>query len=107
MSSYALQNQSCYVNDEVYAEVQWNVPQLFTYEVVRVGPLVESLVHRFLGGRGHLDSVMMIVVIEKVIVRYVIVDYFFRVMVMIEWVLVVAGKLYRFRRVIVLETRWL
>lgn len=67
MPSYALQDQRSDVKYEVDAEVERDVPKLFTYEVVRVRFFVKTLVHHF-RRRGMVLGYMVVDYIVVVVV---------------------------------------
>ena len=84
MPGYALEHKGRDVNDEVDTEVERHVPQLLADIIVRIRPLVQSLIHhlRLLGGH-RVRTVMMMVMMKVVIVGYVVVNHL--LMVMVVW----------------------
>lgn len=108
VSGDALEYQCRYVYYKIDAEIQRYIPELLSYEVIRVGPLVKSLIVHFWLLRCGLGMML-------VIHRYVIVDHIVMKIVMIVLVrilyerrrmVMMVCKFYRFRPVILVRGRY-
>lgn len=96
----ALQHEGSDVYDEIDAEIQWNVPKLLAYVVIRVWPLVEPLIVHF-----RLFGVVFryVVVDHLVIVEVVMMVVAVRMVVVVWRMIQMAGILDRFRWIIVVR----
>lgn len=88
VSGDALQHQSRDVDDKINAEVQWNVPKLLAYVVIRIRPLVQSLIVHFWW------HCVVLVVFRNVIVDHLVMEVvMLAIRVVVVVVVVVEGRM--------------
>lgn len=95
VSGNTLQYERRYVYDKIDAEIQRYIPQLLPNKIIRVGPLVKSLIVYFRLLRCGLGMVL-------VIYRYVIVDHIVMKIMMIVFV----RFLYERRRMVLMVRKF-
>lgn len=99
VSGDALQYERRYIYDKINAEVQRYIPELLSYEVIRVGPLVKSLVVHFRLFRCGLGMMLVIhgyVIVDNVVMKVVMI-MLVRVLNERRWMIVMVRKFHRFR----------
>lgn len=95
MSGYTFEHESCDINDEVDAEIEGKIPELFADVIIRIGTFAESfVVHFWFFGRSRHWWVIMKIMFKWMLVNDIVVRKVRAIAVTRS--LVVIGKIGRF-----------